>query len=210
MPSGSEPDNPYPDDRALVARIRAGDEQAFRDAVVRYSPGMIATARAIVGAANAEDVVQEAWLAAFRQIGAFEHRAALGTWLQRVVTNRAISDLRRRAREIAPPDRGDRDDVAADWFDELGHWATPPPVWNSPGADELLEAAALRDCIDKHIDLMPDNQRLVLLMRDLQSESYDEICNKLNLSASNVRVLLHRGRTRLMKMINGYQETGTC
>jgi len=57
---------------------------------------------------------------------------------------------------------------------------------------------------------MPDNQRQILMLRDTHEKSFDEICNALDLSASNVRVLLHRGRLKLMGMVDHFQETGTC
>lgn len=200
----------YAGERALVEGLKSGDQQAFRQAVARYSSRMLAVARSIVGTAHAEDIVQDAWVTVFRQISGFEHRSALATWLHRIVTNRAISDLRSRSKEVAPPIRPDEEDPSAEWFDDRGHWAIPPPSWGTESPEDLLSASTLQECIDKHIEAMPENQRLVVLMRDLHSESFDAICNELTLSASNVRVLLHRGRTNLIKMVNRYQETGSC
>jgi RNA polymerase sigma-70 factor, ECF subfamily len=170
---------------------------------------MLAAARAIVGPAHAEDIVQDAWLTVFRQIDGFEHRAALGTWLQRIVSNRAISHLRAHAREVAPP-AGDSPESDADWFDSAGSWANPPKAWDIAKPEDLLTAADLQDCIDKHLQLMPAAQREVIVMRDMQEQGFDAICNSLAVSASNARVLLHRARLRLMKMIDHFQETGTC
>jgi RNA polymerase sigma-70 factor, ECF subfamily len=199
----------FDDEAALVAGLRAGQREAFRYAVGRYSAQMLAAARAIVGPAQAEDIVQDAWLTVFRQIDGFEHRAALGTWLQRIVSNRAISHLRAHAREVSPP-AGDGEDPDADWFDGSGSWANPPKSWDIAKPDDLLTAADLQDCIDKHLQLMPGSQREVIVMRDMQDQGFDEICNTLAVSASNARVLLHRARLRLMKMVDHFQETGTC
>lgn len=193
----------------LVARLRAGSADAYREAVVRYSPRMLARARAIVGSESAEDVVQEAWIAVLRNIHGFEERAALSSWLMRIVSNRAISHLRSRAKEREPAtDVG----LAAesDPFDGRGRWAAPPTAWHPGSPDEVLNAEALEDCLDKHIRLLPEQQRCVLIMHDMDQQSYEVICNELHLSASNVRVLLHRARTKLMKMIDGFQETGKC
>lgn len=195
------------DDRALVDALQRGDRQAFRTAVMRFSPRMLATARAIVGPSHAEDVVQDAWLAAFRQIGSFEHRAALVTWLTRIVSNRAISHLRAHAREVTTPGNGEASD---DWFDATGHWANPPQAWHAAAPDELLSAEALQGCIDAHLLRMPEAQRQVIVRRDLQSHGFDEICRELGLSAANARVLLHRARLRLVKMVDHFQETGAC
>jgi len=196
-------------ERSLVQALQAGQHAAFREAVGRYSPQMLARARSIVGPANAEDVVQEAWLAAFRQIGGFEQRASLGTWLLSIVSNTSISLLRKRAKEVSPPRRYD-DEPEADWFDASGNWAAPPNTWGASSPEDLLVADVLQDCIDKHLLLMSDNQREVLIKRDMQGESFDSICNDMTLSTSNVRVLLHRGRMRLMKMVDHFQETGSC
>lgn len=193
----------------FVALLQSGDREALAQAVRRFSPKMLVTARAIVGRDDAEDIVQEAWIAVVKQIGGFEGRAALSTWLARIVTNRAISHLRSRAREKVPSGRS-APDPAAGWFDDADQWNTPPALWDSGSPEELLMAGALQDCIEKHILLMPENQRAVLVMRDMQQRSFDEICNELGLSASNTRVLLHRGRLRLMNMIDIYQEKGTC
>jgi RNA polymerase sigma-70 factor, ECF subfamily len=202
-------EDPFVAERALVEALQAGHHAAFRVAVARYSPQMLARARSIVGPANAEDVVQETWLAAFRQIGNFEHRAALGTWLQSIVSNTAISLLRKRAREVSPPSYND-EEPEADWFDASGSWATPPSAWAVSSPEDLLMADALQDCIDKHLLLMSDTQREVLIKRDIQGEEFETICNDMTLSASNVRVLLHRARMRIMRMIEHFQETGSC
>lgn len=194
---------------ALTARLKAGSREAIREAILLYSPQMLARARSIVGPAYAEDVVQDAWLAVLNKIDGFEERAALGTWLLRIVSNRAISFIRSRAREsgATPESEGAPE---SDWFDERGRWAAPPIAWHAGSPDDLLDAAALQDCLDKHLQLLPDQQRSVLVMRDMDQHSYEDICNELNLSASNVRVLLHRARMRLMKMVDGFQETGEC
>lgn len=196
------------DESALVERLKYGGRDAYREAILRYSPKMLAAARAIVGPADAEDVVQDTWITVLDKVGQFEGRAALGTWLLRIVSNRAISHLRAHAREVSPSDRDD--EPQSPWFDDSGRWRAPPTAWSAGSPEELLSADALQDCIDKHLQLMPEQQRLVVVMRDIQQQSYDEICNELRVSASNVRVLLHRGRLRLMTMVNGFQETGKC
>ena len=88
-----------PDEAELLLRLQQGDAQAFRQAVTFYSPQMLATARRIAGSADAEDLVQESWLAVFKQIGGFEGRSKLSTWLCRIVSNRAISSLRNKPKE---------------------------------------------------------------------------------------------------------------
>lgn len=206
MASGNAPPA---DEGALIDGLKAGDPDAFRAAIARHSPQMLATARAIAGGANAEDIVQDAWLAVLTRIEGFEGRSSLATWLNRIVTNRAISHLRASKREVENPayDGGEPD---ADWFDTKGRWALTPARWDVDTPDALLSAHALQECIDKHLELMPENQRLVVTLRDMLQQDFDTICNALELSASNARVLLHRGRLRLTRMVDGFQETGTC
>jgi len=204
--------DPPADEGALIDRLQAGDPDAFRDAIARYSPQMLATARAIAGPANAEDIVQDAWVAVLTRIDGFEGRARLATWLHRIVTNRAISHLRAGKREVANHSNADDEDGEpdADWFDAHGRWAVTPAGWDLDTPEALLSASALQECIDKHLELMPENQRLVVTLRDMLQQDFETICNALELSASNARVLLHRGRLRLAKMVDGFQETGTC
>lgn len=209
------------DDARLVDGLRANSREAFREAVAQYSGPMLATARAIAGAAHAEDIVQDAWLTVFQKIDGFEGRAGLATWLQRIVTNRALSHLRKSRREVAATDLPGNDPGGAaggergggpghDWFDDQGNWASPPPRWDAGSPEALLMADELQGCLDKHMLLMPESQRAVVVMREMQALSFDEICTTLALSAANARVLLHRGRVRLVDMINRFRDSGQC
>ncbi len=199
---------PHDDEALLLDGLRAGDATAFRTAVKRYSGAMLATARAIAGPTAAEDIVQEAWITVFRQIGGFEGRARFSTWLQRIVINGAISGLRKSGREV---DCADAEDTAtAHWFAADGRWASPPPTWHTASPDALLTADELQACFEKHMAALPDGQRAVLVLRDMHGQGFDEICGPLGLTPANARVLLHRARLRLMAMVNHFEETGTC
>lgn len=179
-------------------------------AVSRYGGRMLAAARAIVGPTQAEDIVQEAWVTVFRQIHGFEQRSGLSTWLHRIVSNAAISHLRKSRREVLEADLSRDDDPSSEWFDEKGSWRAPPPDWNEGSPESLLTAAELQNCFDKHLLQMAAGQRAVLVMRDMQDIPFDEICATLEISATNARVMLHRARARLMAMVNHFQETGRC
>ena len=197
------------DDASLLEGLRSGRSEAFQQAIEKYSSAMLATAKSIAGSANAEDVVQDAWLTVFRRIDTFEQRASLRTWLQRIVANRAISHLRSRLREV-PQALIEDDSPTSAWFDTAGDWNQSPTNWHVDSPDALLEADELQNCLEKHIQKLPENQRRVLALRDIEQIPLQEICNELDLSASNARVLLHRGRTRLMNMVNHFKETGSC
>lgn len=193
----------------LIKGLQAGSAEAFRAAVNRYAGPMLATARAIAGPVHAEDIVQDAWIKVFQQIGAFEARSSLSTWLQRIVANGAISMLRKSHREVVTADLPEGS-AYAEHFDAKGHWSSPPPDWHTNSPDGLLTAEELQACLEAHLGRMPENQRAVLAMRDMQGLSFEEVCSMLQLTPANARVLLHRARLRLMAMVDHFEQTGTC
>jgi RNA polymerase sigma-70 factor (ECF subfamily) len=91
-----------------------------------------------------------------------------------------------------------------------GHWQSAPGDWHADSPLALLENSQLQHCIDLTLERLSADQRAVFTLRDLQQMELQDICNILQLSNSNVRVLLHRARLTLMLVINRYQETGTC
>lgn len=197
-----------PDESALLSALRSGSSAAYRDAVRRYGSAMLSVARAIVGEADSEDVVQDAWISAIGALGSFEGRASFKTWLISITVNKARNRLRsRRAGQ-------DEDDGRAAPFDGCflpdGHWREPPAQWHEQTPEALLQAEALWDCVDRHLGRLPEAQRLVLTMRDMEGLEQEAIASTLALSLPNVRVMLHRARMRLMEMVDHYQDTGEC
>ena len=142
--------NPDLETPEFIERLRAGDRAAFALVVKHYHPRLLGAARTLLQPADAEEAVQDGWIAAHRALPKFEGRSALLT------------------------------------RDELQH------------------------CLESHITAMPDNQRLALQLRDIQGLDFDDICNIMDVSASNVRVLVHRARARLFEMVDRFQETGEC
>jgi RNA polymerase sigma-70 factor, ECF subfamily len=191
------------EDAQLVDGLRARDEAAFVALVRMYGPGMLRVARMYVSSrAVAEEVVQEAWLAVLKGIDRFEGRSSLKTWLFRIVANTAKTRGVREARS-APFSSfpGDQASVSPDRFltaDERfpGHWAVPPTSWAGV-PDERLLAAETMDVIRRTIETLPPSQRAVLTLRDVEGWSADEVCNALELTETNGRVLLHRARARV-------------
>jgi RNA polymerase sigma-70 factor, ECF subfamily len=197
-------------DASLVAGLISGSREAYREAIARHGRAMLAVARAIVGPAHAEDIVQEAWVTVFNKIQGFEQRASLATWLNRIVSNAAISHLRKSRREVLEADLAHDHEPSPDWFDERGHWQSLPPDWGASSPEALLTAGELEDCFDKHLLGMPERQRSVLVLRDMEDAPFEDICGMLEISTANARVLLHRARLRLVEMVNHFQETGEC
>jgi len=199
-----------PEDALLVEGLRAGDEAAFAAVMRMYGRGMLRVAEMYVSSrAIAEDVVQEAWVGVLRGIGRFEGRSSLKTWLYRIVANTAKTRGVRESRSVPFSSLGDDEDegtVDADRFlgsgDRFpGHWAVPPQAWAPEGrllADETLGV------VERAIDKLPPAQRAVITMRDVQGFTSEEVCNALDLTETNQRVLLHRARAKVRRALEEY------
>jgi RNA polymerase sigma-70 factor (ECF subfamily) len=202
------------EDLALVEALRAGDETAFTTLVERYGPTMLRIARMYVPTrAIAEDVVQEAWLGVLKGIGGFEGRSSLRTWILRILTNIAKTRGQREARS-APfssvwASEGDEPAVDLERFhgpdDRVapGGWAAPPEPWETEPEERLLSHETLSR-IGEAIEMLPPNQREVIRLRDILGWSSDEVCNALEISETNQRVLLHRARAKVRHALEGY------
>jgi RNA polymerase sigma-70 factor, ECF subfamily len=187
-------------DAELLQRLLSGEAGAFRAMVRNHHAAMKRFARAIVGEASAEEVVQDAWLKVVAGLRHFEGRASLRSWLLRIVRNEAISRLRKEAREP--------ETESAEGFEERygpdGGWISPPAIWSAETPEALLAAKDMRAIIAKTLEDIPMQQRAVVTLKDVEGLAFNEICNVLEISASNARVLLHRGRRRLWSTIDAY------
>jgi RNA polymerase sigma-70 factor, ECF subfamily len=192
------PPNPDPD-ADLLARLRAGDEQAFVILVQRYRESMLQLAACYVPSrAVAEEVVQDTWLGVLRGLGGFEERASVRTWLFRILVNRARTAGARERRSTTIDDFEPAVDQGR--FDATGHWAEPPEHWLEQVEDRLT-AEAMAGRVRVAIADLPDRQREVVTLRDIEGLSSGEVCGILEISEGNQRVLLHRGRSRLRQVL---------
>jgi RNA polymerase sigma-70 factor (ECF subfamily) len=173
---------------------------------------MLRVARAYVSTdAVAEEVVQEAWLGLLKGLDAFEARSSLKTYLFRILVNRAMTRGQREARALPFSSLGDPAEdegptVSADRFAADGAWATPPRPFELPAArSELLE---LRGQLREALAALPDRQRIVVTLHDVEGLSTEEVAEALQLTTNNVRVLLHRGRARLQAGLADYVSAG--
>jgi RNA polymerase sigma-70 factor (ECF subfamily) len=196
-------------DEVLIGCVLAGQQEALRELMLRYGGSMLAAARAIAPHA-ADDIVQDAWISAVTALAEFEQRATLKTWLIRITMNKAYSVLRQHRLEVSLDGLADSDNPLHDAFDQNHHWRHQWAEWSEQSPQALLESHALQDCLDKHIATLPEGQRLVFVQSQLLELSVDEVCNNLAVSASNLRVLLHRARVKLHAMVAHYQDTGEC
>lgn len=190
--------------------LKCGDSQAFAQLVSAYHNQLLVVARGIIGPSLAEEVVQEAWVSAFKAMAKFEGRSSLKTWLYTIVSNGAKTRLRKESRQVRFSDDEQQSAFLEGRFADDGHWSSPPSQWELGSPDRLLQEDELRACIEQTLLLLPPQQKAVFQLRELDQESLDDICNILTISSSNVRVLLHRARLKLMQVIDGYQQTGQC
>ncbi len=200
-----------PLDSDLLPRLLAGEQQAFRELVAAYQGAMRAVAYAIVGSRNADEVVQDAWLAVVRSLDGFQSRSSLKTWLLTITANTAKSRLKQNRREVLlddlPAPHGTIDDSR---FAEGGQWLVAPYAWHQDSPEALLTEDELRECLEKTLNSLSELQGSVLLLRERQGLELDEICNLLEISLSNVRVLLHRARLKVFATLEHFEETGQC
>ena len=192
----------------VVGALRAGSEAAFRTLVVELNPGLTRLARTYVTPAIAEEVVQDTWAAVIGGIDRFEGRSSLKTWIYRILVNKVRTLAPREARIIPFASFGSRGDHRAVDPDRLsregapGRWSRPPSAWHLPSED--LQSKELLEKISDAISRLPSSQQEVVLLRDVQGWSSDEVCDALAISAVNQRVLLHRGRCAVRNTLEEY------
>jgi RNA polymerase sigma-70 factor, ECF subfamily len=204
-------------DAALLDRLRAGDEDAFMALVDKYGPLMLRIALTHVRTrAVAEEVVQEAWLGVLQGLGRFEGRSSLKTWILRIVANIARTRGEREARSIPlsslGPDTGEDEPAVdperffgADHPMYPGGWSVPPHSWARMPEERLLAGETL-DQVRAAIAKLPPRQQEVIVLRDVEGWSAEDVCEALELSSANQRVLLHRARSRVRATLEPYLE----
>ena len=186
-------------DEALLGLVRDGDESAFIALVTRYNGSLLRVARTFVpNDAVAEEVVQDTWIGVVRGIDRFEGRSSFKTWLFRILVNRArTSGVREHRHDTFDPTEPA---VGPDRFDPTGAWAEPVVPWESD-VDDRLVAATWGPSLRAALDALPERQRDVVLLRDVEGLTGDDVCDVLGISEGNQRVLLHRGRSRMRAVL---------
>jgi RNA polymerase sigma-70 factor (ECF subfamily) len=203
------------EDAAVVAALRAGDEDAFAELLDRHDAALRRLARSFVSsAATADEVVQDTWLAVIEGIDRFERRSSLKTWIFRILMNKARTRGARDKRSVVfsavapdadglgrtfPPERFLPPDHPA-W---PGHWASELRAWEGLPQPEL-EARETLERVRAAIGDLPTVHRVVITLRDLEECSSDEVCELLDLTPANQRVVLHRARAKVRDALEEY------
>jgi RNA polymerase sigma-70 factor (ECF subfamily) len=198
MPYGSAArESLHADDGALLSRLRAGDPQACAECVDRHAPSVYRLALRLMGnEADAEDVMQETFLSAFKSVQRFEGRSDLGTWLYRIAHNAALMRLRRREPTALSVDPAEWDDGPAATPHELFDWCCLP--------ERDFETAEARDELEAAVRALPEPLRVVFALRELEGLSTDETAEVLSLSTEAVKSRLHRARLWLRERLSEY------
>ncbi|MEX0782037.1 MAG: sigma-70 family RNA polymerase sigma factor [Dehalococcoidia bacterium] len=202
------------EDVRVLAALRAGDETAFMLLVEQYQGQLIRVAMMYVSTRDvAEEVVQETWLGVLKGLDRFEGRSSLKTWMFRILTNIAKTRGVRESRTIPfsalVADEAGGEDLAVDPSrfqasgESEGAWLLPPAHWDELPESALSSSETL-EMVRGAIDQLPPAQRQVIQLRDIDGWSAEEVCNVLELTETNQRVLLHRARSKVRRAIERY------
>lgn len=187
----------------------AGDEATFTAVVERHQSALIRFVQLFVASRSvAEEVVQDTWVAVLNGLPAFEGRSALKSWIFSIAANRAKSRGVRERRVMTfsdlSPEGLDEPSVDADRFTQSGSWGAPPERWHDEDPESLVLRREVMDVVEAAVAALPDTQRTVVTLRDIEGLDSVDVCGLLGISEANQRVLLHRGRSRVRQALAGH------
>jgi RNA polymerase sigma-70 factor (ECF subfamily) len=194
------------DDAALVARLRAGEELAFGELVRAQHGRLIRLVRGFCrgSRATAEEVVQEVWVAVLTGLDRYTGEAPLGAWMAGIAVNKARTRTARDGRMLVFSDLAQSEvdgesgsGLDPDRFRADGHWSAPISDWDEGTPERLAGNREMLELLAVALETLPLAQRTVVTLRDIEGHDGAEVCRLLGLTEGNMRVLLHRGRTKL-------------
>jgi len=202
-------------EEALVARLRLGDGAAFAALVDGLHSRLVALAGTFTSSpALAEDIVQETWLAVIRGLRGFEGRCTLRTWIFSILVRRArtLATREKRRAEIPRSQSGSEPDApSVEWEPGRGAWGLwekSPVTWGLEDPESVFLRQEALEVVQKAVAELPPMQRQVILLRDVEDLEAERICSILEISETNQRVLLHRGRARVRRALDHYLRGG--
>ncbi len=198
------PDDAEFDAPEFLAQLRAGDDKAYRRLIRRYHASLVGVAAGIIGSrAQAEEVVQDSWLAVFRSVERFEGRSSLAGWIFTIVMNRARTRITSEGRTVALPGLdGVERAVDGSNFQADGHWVEIPALWDVLDPERVIGGRQLWEHVQAAIEKLPAAQKAAIILRDIENRTAEEACMLLGVSSENQRVLLHRARGRVRAAID--------
>jgi RNA polymerase sigma-70 factor (ECF subfamily) len=203
------------EDWRIIAALRRGEESAFASLIAKHQASLMRLARIFVkDPIVAEEVTQETWLGVLRGIANFEGRSSLKTWIFRILTNTAKTRAQREGRSVPFSSVWDADAesnepaVNLDRFQPAnakwhGHWVSFPQNWGKLPEEWLLAEETI-SIARRAIEALPPSQREIITLRDVEGWTSDEVCNVLGISETNQRVLLHRARSKVRRVLEEY------
>lgn len=215
VPRPRAPDTRLARDTDELVALRRGDQSAFMALVRRLHPSMVRLATTYVSSREiGEEVAQDTWVAVLEELDRFEGRSSLKTWIFRILTNQAKTRGVREKRSApfsslaVQAEAAEETEPLESFLDAghrwCGHWAVPVHSWQLP--EEQLLTAELGELLARALDALPPAQRAVVVLHDGQSLTSQEVCDLLEISEANQRVLLHRGRLRVRRAIAEYAD----
>ncbi len=199
----------------LIEALRKGEETAFSTLIEHYHGRLLRLAQTFVSnQAVAEEVVQDTWMAVLEGIHRFEGRSSLKTWIFQILKNLAKTKGKREHRYVPFSDVAsstDQEEVGTMEPERFhtsghltGHWAIPPTTWDENTPERLLVSKESLAQIEQAIQTLPPNQRQVIILHDIEGSDSEEVCQILNITSTNQRVLLHRARSKVRQALNQY------
>jgi RNA polymerase sigma-70 factor (ECF subfamily) len=191
------------DEAALLARMQAGDDDAFEMCVRTHCGQMLFVARRILrNEEDASDAVQDAFLSAFKGINQFKGQSRLGTWLHRIALNAALGRLRSRQRHPEKP----IEDLLPH-FGDGEHQVDPPVPWTA-SPESTVQDQETRELVQRCISQLPETYRIVLLLRDIEGLATEETAQILGTSTAVIKTRLHRARQALRSLLDPHFRRG--
>ena len=190
------------DEAALVERLGSGDRVAFESVYRKHNAAMVRMCTGIVrNRATAEEVVQDTWVAVLKGISGFEGRSSLAGWIFAILVNKARSRAGRDGRMVSFDGGGEGDNLAAA-FDGRGRWKDMPELWETLTPERIVAGRSVMAHVTAAIESLPLAQRSVMVLRGQQQLEPAEVCATLGITEGNMRVLLHRARLSVRKVLD--------
>lgn len=194
----------------IVKGILEQEDRAFDALVRQFHTPMKQFAMTMLDEFTAEEITQDALIAAVQKMASFEGRASLKTWLLSITGNLARTKLRKAKREVSLEGLSQDNTFLEEAFKENGHWGTTPFTWQDNSPEALMSFDEFKKCLDNTMNKLPDIQKSVVVLKDYLGMSSQEVCEILAISDANIRVLTHRSRQKIYSMIDHFEQTGEC